>query len=173
VLYIKSKNKSNRYGIERRKSQIMESGCRLFVMGSECPCCQVIRKLKLPYEDLEQQYIRMVFNVLARNVDDHSKNFAFCMQKDGSWKLSPAYDLTFSVDLAAPAYVNRHSLSVNGKYEQITREDLEIIGHNNDIQNYKSLIDKVANAISGFDTYARDEKLNPGLIDDIRKEFPE
>jgi len=133
----------------------------------------VIRKLKLPYEDLEQQYIRMVFNVLARNVDDHSKNFAFCMHKDGSWKLSPAYDLTFSVDLAAPAYVNRHSLSVNGKYEQITREDLEIIGQNNDIQNYKSLIDKVGNAISGFDTYAREEKLNPGLIDDIRKEFIE
>jgi serine/threonine-protein kinase HipA len=79
----------------------------------------------------------------------------------------------FSVDLAAPAYVNRHSLSVNGKYEQITREDLEIIGQNNDIQNYKSLIDKVANAISGFGTYAREEKLNAGLIDDIRKEFPD
>lgn len=98
----------------------MDSGCRLFIMGSECPYCS-----------------------------------------------------NFSVDLATPAYVNRHSLSVNGKYEQITREDLEIIGQNNDIQNYKSLIDKVANAISGFGTYAREEKLNARLIDDIRKEFIE
>lgn len=113
----------------------------------------------------------MESNVIARNVDDHSKNFAFCMNRDGSWRLSPAYDLTFSVDLAAPAYVNRHSLSVNGKYENITREDLEIIGQKNDIQNYKSLIDNVAEATSMFGQYAREYEVDKRLIDDISKEF--
>ena len=69
----------------------------------------VIRKLNLPAEDSKQQFLRMVFNVITRNVDDHSKNFAFCMDRKGAWRLSPAYDLTYSVDLAAPSYSNRHS----------------------------------------------------------------
>ena len=80
----------------------------------------------MPYEDSKQQYLRMVFNVIARNVDDHSKNFSFCMTNNGAWGLSPAYDLTYSVDLAAPAYSNKQSLTVNGKNEAVTREDLEI-----------------------------------------------
>ena len=54
----------------------------------------VIRRLNLPYEDSRQQYLRMVFNVMARNVDDHSKNTSFCMNRAGEWRLSPAYDLT-------------------------------------------------------------------------------
>jgi serine/threonine-protein kinase HipA len=101
----------------------------------------VIRRLNLPYEDSKQQYLRMVFNVIARNVDDHSKNFSFYMKRNGIWRLSPAYDLTYSVDLTAPAYSNRHLLTVNGKNEDITREDLEVTGLNNDIQDYKTLID--------------------------------
>jgi serine/threonine-protein kinase HipA len=103
----------------------------------------VIRRLNLPYEDSKQQYLRMVFNVIARNVDDHSKNFSFCMNHNGVWRLLPAYDLTYSVDPSAPAYSNRHSLTVNGKNENITRGDLETIGLNNDIQDYKSLIDSI------------------------------
>ncbi len=55
--------------------------------------------------------------------------------------------MTYSVDLSAPAYFNKHSLTVNGKNEDITREDLEIVGLNNDIQDYKSLIDNVARVL--------------------------
>ena len=112
----------------------------------------VIRNLKLPYQDSKQQYLRMVFNVLSRNVDDHSKNFAFRMTPDGTWRLSPAYDLTFSIDLAAPTYVNRHCLTINGKNERITRADLETVALNNDIQDYKTLIEIVSNAIGNFRT---------------------
>ena len=54
-----------------------------------------------------------------------------------------AYDLTYSVDLTAPAYSNRHSLTINGKNEDITREDLGTVGQNNDIQDYNALIDTV------------------------------
>lgn len=133
----------------------------------------VIRRLNLPYEDSKQQYLRMVFNILARNVDDHSKNFSFCMNSDGVWWLSPAYDLTYSVDPTAPAYSNRHSLTVNGKNEDITREDLETVGLNNDIQDHKALIDIVANAIANFGNYAKelviDEKLNESIKADFIK----
>ncbi|MDR2918570.1 MAG: type II toxin-antitoxin system HipA family toxin [Tannerella sp.] len=131
----------------------------------------VIRRLNLPYEDNKQQYLRMVFNVIARNVDDHSKNFSFCMNRDGVWCLSPAYDLTYSVDLTAPAYSNRHSLTVNGKNEDITRENLETVGQNNDIQDYKALIDTVADAVAKFEDYARELGIDEKLITAIKADF--
>ena len=131
----------------------------------------VIRRLNLPYDDVRQQYLRMVFNVIARNVDDHSKNFAFCMNQAGVWRLSPAYDLTYSVDQTVPAYLNRHSLTVNGKNENITRYDLEKIGMQNDIQDSKDLIDTVANAIANFETYAKDLAIDIHLIASMKADF--
>jgi serine/threonine-protein kinase HipA len=131
----------------------------------------VMRRLSLSYEDYRQQYLRMVFNVMARNVDDHSKNFSFCMNRDGIWQLAPAYDLTYSVDLAAPAYANRHSLTVNGKNEDITRKDLETVGVNNDIQGYNALIDTVANAVANFEVYAKESGVDDKLIKSIRNDF--
>ena len=131
----------------------------------------LIRKLNLPYEYSLQQYLRMVFNVIARNVDDHSKNFSFCMNQKGDWRLSPAYDLTYSVDLTAPAYSNRHSLTVNNKNEEITREDLETIGQNNDIQDCNALIDRVASAVAKFELYARELGIDEKLIKSIQDDF--
>lgn len=131
----------------------------------------VIRRLNLPYEDSRQQFLRMVFNVMARNVDDHSKNFTFCMTPDGTWRLSPAYDLTFSHELAAPAYANRHSLTVNGKNEGITPADLENVASHNDIQDYKALIDAVGCAISNFENYANEFDMDKQLVKDICSEF--
>ncbi len=131
----------------------------------------VIRKLNLPYEDIRQQYLRMVFNVLTRNVDDHSKNFSFCMTPDGIWRLSPAYDLTYSVDLSAPAYMNRHSLTINGKNEDITLQDLETIAKNNDVPDNKALINSVKEATSKFRKLAREQSINHYLINKINADF--
>lgn len=131
----------------------------------------VIRRLNLPYEDSRQQYLRMVFNVFARNVDDHSKNFSFCMTSDGVWRLSPAYDLTYGVELSAPAYMNRHSITINGKNEDIIREDLEAIAQRNDIQDYKSLIDQVGSAVDKFRKYAEKLGIDKELIDSIESDF--
>ncbi len=132
---------------------------------------KIIRRLNLPYQDSKQQFIRMVFNVIARNVDDHSKNFSFCMSRDGIWRLSPAYDLTYSVDQTAPAYSNRHSLTVNGKNEDITRGDLEAVGLDNDIQDYKALIDIVANAVNKFGEYSKELDIDKQLIQSIQTDF--
>ena len=131
----------------------------------------VIRQLNLPYEDTEQQYLRMVFNVLAKNVDDHNKNFAFTMNKKGLRRLSPAYDITFSVDLSAPGYVNRHSLSVNGKDDDITIDDLFEVAVMNGVKNYKALIEKVQTAISKFEVFAKQIKINEKLIKEIMEHF--
>ncbi|UAY54805.1 type II toxin-antitoxin system HipA family toxin [Arachidicoccus terrestris] len=131
----------------------------------------VIRRLNLPFEDSRQHYLRMVFNVLTRNVDDHNKNFSFCMDHNGEWRLSPAYDLTFSVDLGAPAYVNRHSLTVNGKNQDIKREDLEIVAVQNDIKDYHTLIDQVVKAVDKFEDYATSLSISKSLIDQIKSEF--
>jgi serine/threonine-protein kinase HipA len=131
----------------------------------------VIRRLNLPYENNKQQYLRMVFNAMARNVDDHSKNFSFCMNRDGIWQLSPAYDVTYSVDLGAPAYSNKHSLTVNGKNDNISRKDLEAVGLNNDIQDFKTLIDSVANAVANFESYAKDLGIDKKLIDAIKADL--
>ncbi|MGL5226662.1 MAG: type II toxin-antitoxin system HipA family toxin [Bacteroidales bacterium] len=131
----------------------------------------IIRRLNLPYEDNKQQFLRMVFNVIARNVDDHSKNFAFCMDTSGLWRLSPAYDITYSVDLNAPSYTNRHSLTVNGKYEDITRKDLEKIGAENDIQDYKKLIDAVVDAVARFDNYCNELDIDSALSSSIKADF--
>jgi len=131
----------------------------------------VIRRLNLPYADSRQQYLRMVFNVLARNVDDHSKNFSFCMTSDGTWHLSPAYDLTYAVDLSVPAFLNRHSITMNGKNENITRKDLKAVAQRNDIQDYKSLIDMVSHAVEKFKEYATELNINQQLIDRIESDF--
>ena len=131
----------------------------------------VIRRLNLPYEDSRQQYLRMVFNVLARNVDDHTKNFSFCMTPDGVWRLSPAYDLTYSVDISTPAYMNRHSMTINGKNESISRDDLEIVALRNDIQDYKSLIEKATFAVSKFRDFAVELKIDEQFIDSIESDL--
>ena len=131
----------------------------------------VIRRLNLPYEDSKQQYLRMVFNVITRNVDDHSKNFAFCMDNKGVWRLSPAYDLTYSVDPTEPTYANRHSLTINGKNEDITCEDLEKIGAENDIQECNSLIDKVSVAVDKFEEYCLKLNIDVRLIESIKSDF--
>lgn len=132
---------------------------------------EVIRQLNLPYVDSEQQYLRMVFNVLAKNVDDHSKNFAFIMDKRGVWRLSPAYDLTFSVDLAAPDYVNVHSLTVNGKDNGITKSDLISVGIENDIKNSEKLFEQVSRAVDRFGNFATENGINDKLIADIEARF--
>lgn len=114
----------------------------------------VCRKLRLPADEISEQYRRMVFNVLAGNVDDHTKNFSFVMREDGVWHLSPAYDMTFSVDLNAPAYVNRHSMTICGKDHDITIKDMLDFAKINSIKNAADIIDQVVTSVSRFSDYA-------------------
>lgn len=120
---------------------------------------RLLRRLNLPYGDTEQLYRQMVFNVLGRNVDDHTKNFSLRMFPDGRWQLSPAYDLTFSVDLSAPEYVNCQSLSIGGKTSRISKLELEEVGRQQDISNVGEIIEQISEALHSFPRHAQEIEL--------------
>jgi serine/threonine-protein kinase HipA len=83
-----------------------------------------IKRLGLPVRAREQQFRRMIFNVVARNQDDHVKNIAFLMDKAGTWSLSPAFDVTYAYNPAG-LWTRRHQMTINGKTDGFTREDFE------------------------------------------------
>jgi serine/threonine-protein kinase HipA len=83
----------------------------------------VIRRLGLTQAAVEQLFRRMVFNVVARNQDDHVKNIAFLMNRDGAWALSPAFDMTYAYNPAG-RWTNRHQMSLAGKRDGFTVEDM-------------------------------------------------
>lgn len=93
------------------------------------------------------------------------------MDKKGVWRLSPAYDITFSVDLDAPNYVNGHSLTINGKDDNITIADLIDLAKKNDIKNHNTLIEQVQSAISKFEVLATEQNIDSKLIVDIKSRF--
>ena len=82
-----------------------------------------IRRLELGMDAIEEQFRRMTFNVLARNQDDHVKNIAFLMDRDGAWSLSPAFDLTYAFKPGSPA-TGQHRMSINGKRDELSVADL-------------------------------------------------
>lgn len=81
----------------------------------------VARQLKLSANEAEQIFKRMTFNIVARNHDDHSKNFAFILENE-KWSLAPAYDLAYSYKPGS-YWVNSHWMSLNGKRNNFTRSD--------------------------------------------------
>jgi serine/threonine-protein kinase HipA len=84
----------------------------------------VIRQLNLPMESVEEQFRRMVFNIVARNQDDHVKNIAFLMNKTGEWSLAPAFDVTYSFNPSG-MWTSSHQMTVNGKRDGFTLHDLQ------------------------------------------------
>lgn len=83
----------------------------------------VLRDLKLPFADASQLVRRMIFNIVARNHDDHPKNFAFLMSDEGKWSLAPAYDIAYSYKPGSP-WVNSHYMSLNGKRDNFSLDDI-------------------------------------------------
>jgi serine/threonine-protein kinase HipA len=82
----------------------------------------VIRQLNLPMAAVEEQFRRMVFNIVARNQDDHVKNIAFLMDKTGQWSLAPAFDVMYSYNPAGE-WTARHQMTMNGKHDGFTLAD--------------------------------------------------
>jgi serine/threonine-protein kinase HipA len=114
---------------------------------------ETMRSLHLPYPEAEQLYRRMVFNVMARNCDDHTKNFSFLMDKTGTWRLSPAFDICYSYRPGSE-WVSQHSLSINGKRQNITRSDLLVVAKKMNIKKASSIIDEVKSVVGKWDKFA-------------------
>ena len=129
---------------------------------------QTMRELKLTYPMAEQMFRRMVFNVLARNCDDHTKNISFRLKKGDSWDLAPAYDVchAYSPD---HKWVSQHALSVNGKRDHIGKEDLLIIGKSIKSNNARVIIQEINESVSQWKKFAGEVGVSPALRDEIAK----
>lgn len=129
----------------------------------------VMRELNLSREDAVQFFRRMVFNVVARNQDDHTKNIGFLMDMDGTWFLSPAYDVSWAYRTDSE-WVNHHQMTINGKRDDFIRDDLIAVGRK--IQGLsgkaiKAIISDICDAVSRWEEFATaasvDEKMVPEI----------
>ncbi|NOX48684.1 MAG: HipA domain-containing protein, partial [Chlorobi bacterium] len=123
---------------------------------------QTMRLLRLTYPEAEQMFRRIVFNVLASNNDDHTKNFSFLLKKDSKWQLAPAYDLCYAYDPNS-IWVSQHALSINGKRSNINRNDLLSIAKANSIRKPDRIIDEIKTIVCNWQEYAPKAGVNKEL----------
>lgn len=127
---------------------------------------QTMRMLRLPYPQAEQMYRRLVFNVLAQNCDDHTKNIAFILKEGEKWELAPAYDISYSYDPNS-RWVSQHALSVNGKSSNISKNDLLTIAKSMNIKKSESIITQINEIVGKWSTYAEQTKVASNKIESI------
>ncbi len=114
----------------------------------------IMRRLKLSYAEAAEMFRRMVFNVVVRNQDDHTKNISFLMDRDGKWRLSPAYDMGYAYNPEG-GWTSTHQMSINGKFDGIGRADLLSFASAENIRNAGEIIDRVCDAAAGWPGIAR------------------
>ena len=114
----------------------------------------VIRQLALGHFAEIEAFRRMVFNLMAKNCDDHSKNFSFLLRQNSSWELAPAYDVTFAHNPKGE-WTNQHLMSVNGKYKDFLFSDVLTIAERYGIGEAKKIIEEVTSAIQQWPTFAK------------------
>jgi serine/threonine-protein kinase HipA len=120
---------------------------------------QAASSLGLSPDELRQAYRRMVFNVMAVNRDDHSKNFSFLRTAQGPWTLAPAYDVTHAYRPDSQ-WTSRHLMAVNGKFEDIANEDLYAVGERNHVPGYKSVVSEVREVVEAWPQFASEAEVD-------------
>jgi serine/threonine-protein kinase HipA len=131
---------------------------------------QTMRSLRLDYPQAEQMYRRMVFNVLARNCDDHTKNFAFTMDQSGKWVLAPAYDICHAYRPDS-LWVSQQSLSVNGKRQGIDRNDLLQVAKQINVKKPDEIIRQIEDVLKSWPKYAHQCDVKTDMQKAIAKTF--
>ena len=129
---------------------------------------QTMRELKLTYQETEQMFRRMVFNVIARNCDDHTKNFAFRLKNEGKWELAPAYDVCHAYRPGSE-WVSQHVLSINHKQKNITKEDLLTIGESIKCKKATAIIEEINYTVNQWGKFANEVKVTTELRENIAK----
>jgi serine/threonine-protein kinase HipA len=114
---------------------------------------EVMRRLRLTKAEALQQYRRMLFNVVARNQDDHTKNIAFLMGRDGKWRLSPAFDVIYSHNPKGK-WTNQHQMTINGKRDNFTRADLLAVGESISLARPADILEEVVSAVERWPEFA-------------------
>lgn len=138
---------------------------------------EVMRRLRLPMDATEQLFRRMLFNVVARNQDDHAKNIAFLMSPQGEWSLAPAFDLTYAYNPDGQ-WTSAHQMTINGKRDGFTREDFRTCAATVGLKRGRAetLLDEVRAAVQRWPEHAARAGVWPAQRDQIRStlrlEFP-
>ena len=127
--------------------------------------------LGLVDDDKTEAFRRAVFNVAAKNCDDHSKNFAFLLPQHGQWQLAPAYDVTFAYNPRG-AWTNQHLMGVNGRFAEVSRRDLMTLADRFAIPRAAGAINAVLDAVDSWPVFARAAGLTPRQTDAIGHHFP-
>lgn len=127
---------------------------------------RLITRLGLDREAVDQQFRRMVFNVVARNQDDHVKNIAFLMDRAGNWNLSPAFDLTWSYNPTG-RWTSAHQMSIAGKRDDFTIEDFREVGRLVSMKrgSVEQIIEEVSESVAGWPELAADA----GVEDEVSR----
>ncbi len=128
----------------------------------------VIKQLGLDYDALEQMYRRAVFNICARNQDDHAKNIGFLMNKRGEWSLAPAFDMTYAYNPGG-AWTGAHQLSFNGKRDNFSLDDFKSVAKFTGLKQgrYKKILGDVQNAVQSWSELAHKNDVDSTYIKQI------
>ncbi len=138
---------------------------------------QVMRRLRLPMSALEQQFRRMLFNIVARNQDDHVKNIAFLMDQRGAWSLAPAFDVTYACNPQG-LWTRSHQMTLNGRRDGFTLEDVRACAATAGLKRGRAerMLDEVRAVVARWPQYADEAGVWPRQRDQIRSslrlEFP-
>ncbi|WP_346730504.1 type II toxin-antitoxin system HipA family toxin [Caballeronia sp. dw_19] len=128
-----------------------------------------MRQLDLPYAEMEEAFRRMVFNVMGRNCDDHTKNFSFRLRQGAPWELTPAYDVTFAHNPNGE-WTNQHLMSVNGKFKGFTEDDLLAEAERFGVGTARNVIKEVRLAITSWPTFAERAGIADKQMKDIGRQ---
>jgi serine/threonine-protein kinase HipA len=131
---------------------------------------QVGRRLSLTQQELEQLYRRAVFNIIARNQDDHTKNIAFLMDRRGDWRLAPAFDVTYAYNPDG-AWTSQHQMTLSGKRDGFSRADLLAAASFADIKKRRAgeILDDVFSAVKRWKSVAQKAGISAPMMESIRK----
>jgi serine/threonine-protein kinase HipA len=129
-----------------------------------------IGKLGLEDEAKSQTFRRMAFNVMARNCDDHTKNFAFLLKQGHSWQLSPAYDVTHAYNPKGE-WTYQHLMSVNGKFQDITRADLMEVADRFGVRRPQDALAEVRGSLDNWSDFAKDAGIPSSLRDRVARDL--
>ena len=131
------------------------------------------RELEIPKPEIDELFRRAVFNVLANNTDDHEKNFSFIMTPEGEWHLAPAYDLTFIIATNGIEAEMSHCMSIGGKYEGITPDDLIRLARDNSVRDPENVINSVLKGTRNFEELAEKNGVDSFHIELIARRLRE
>lgn len=130
----------------------------------------LIKQLEIGDEALAQAFRRMAFNVMARNCDDHTKNFAFRLKQGGRWELAPAFDITHAHNPMGE-WTSQHLMSVNGKFDDIGRADLLKVADRFSVARSESLLKEVKDAVDNWTGFAQTAGLSSVTTDKVARDF--